>query len=176
MKKGFNIALAPTTQAANIIALSRQFSSIADTYQLGEKSLPHITLCQFMASDEEGRRVWQYARQAFEKNVRLTFKKFSATVGTKAFWISLLPTYDDELHILHRLIVSHVKNPHNKSRGEYEPHLTLVNTQDKQFEKFMHKIEKRFEPFADDFELVLGRADEVWQMVEIILNSTDDNM
>ena len=53
MKKKYNIALVPKSCGEEVVKISQQLSGIADKYQLGDKSLPHVTLCQFEAEEKE---------------------------------------------------------------------------------------------------------------------------
>ncbi len=48
MKK-YNIALLPVDKDAAFVEVSQKFSMMDPIYNLGEKSLPHVTLCQFLS-------------------------------------------------------------------------------------------------------------------------------
>lgn len=170
MLKKYNIALIPTTVKENFIKNSQYFYKISDQYQLGEKSLPHVTLYQFHAKEQDIEQVWMKICGALlEHSIRLEFKEFSyITFNNTIFWISLLPDQRDALNKMHQLVAKTVNVPINKS---YDPHLTLVNTKNKKYKEIANELEKSYLPTSDDFVLALGECDDIGQFTKIIYKS-----
>src|SRR5690348_11859048 len=112
MKSRYNITLVPMTNAEQVITLSNKFKDIAYQYLLGDNSLPHVTLCQFIASENEILEIWnKVCDLLIQKTIDLVFKKFSCiTINNYIFWVSLLPNNCDKLIKMNRIIADIVKN------------------------------------------------------------------
>src|SRR3990167_8909696 len=108
MKNKYNLALIPVSKSDETIELAKKFSTIADEYLLGDRSLPHVTLYQFQAEEKEINHIWEQVCDIWEeRSFALTFSKFSCvTFDNNIFWISLLPDNCDALHKMH----SHIAN------------------------------------------------------------------
>lgn len=167
MSKKYNLALIPIFKNDEVVTLSKKFSDIADKYLLGEKSLPHVTLYQFQAEENEINPIWEQVCGVWEKKpIDLAFNQFSCiTFGSDIFWISLLPDNCEILNTMHGLIADILKLPIKKS---FYPHMTLINTKDKEYEKKVAKLSGSYKPIADSFILSLGTADDIGQLTEVI--------
>lgn len=167
MKSRYNIALLPQTQSDAIINLSHLFANIADSYLLGEKSLPHVTLCQFEADEAELDLIWKSVCASLpNKSVRLTFNEFSCVTKQNFNWISLLPNEIDVLNKIHSKITSIIKTPVRNSIKEYDPHMTLINSQDPNYQRAIENIS--YSPLMDTFVIALGKSDGVGQFTEVL--------
>ena len=99
MKK-YNIALLPVDKGAAFVDISQKLSMMDPVYNLGEKSLPHVTLCQFYREETEIEATWEEVCAALSDHVLdIEFKNFSLiTFDNTMFWISLMPGDVPELH------------------------------------------------------------------------------
>jgi 2'-5' RNA ligase len=167
MKNRYNLALMPMTISEDVVRLSHAFSDIADKYVLGEKSLPHVTLCQFEAEEDEIDSIWKKVCEKWrEEPIDLVFEKFSClTFDNQVYWVSLLPNNTDALHDMHRRIAGIINQPIKKS---FDPHMTLINTKNKEYDAKVDKYSRSYKPLRDMFLLKLGRCDDVGQFTEVI--------
>lgn len=167
MTKKYNLALIPISKSDEAIMLARRFSSIADRYLLGDRSLPHVTLYQFQAEEREINPIWEKVCGLWEeKPIDLTFNKFSCiTFDENIFWVSLLPDNCDVLHKMHALIASILQLPIKKT---FDPHMTLISTKNKEYEKAAALVFDSYKPIADNFILSLGVSDDIGQLTNII--------
>ena len=166
MKK-YNIALLPVDNGAAFADVSQKFSMMDPIYNLGEKSLPHVTLCQFYREESEIEATWEDVRAALSDHaLDLEFKSFSLiTFDNTMFWISLMPGVAPELHKLQAEVATILKEP---SKRPYDPHLTLMSTLDSAYESKAAPLIEDYRPIADKFILALGECDELCQFVRII--------
>ncbi len=162
----FNIALTPKSKNNTIIQCAKNFSAIADQYLLGEKSLPHVTLYQF-TYENDIERIWKKICQSFGHYcINLKFEKFSCvTFDNKIFWASLLPDNCDSLIKMHSLVANGINKP---AKGSYDPHMTLINTKNRNYEDLINKFSKTYTPIQDTFFLSLGKSDDVGQFTELL--------
>lgn len=167
MKKKYNLALTPVSRSNDVIALAKRFSNIADEYLLGNESIPHVTLYQFQAEETEINHIWEQVCRIWEKKpLKFVFKKFSCiTFDNNIFWVSLVPSNCDVLHKMHGCIANILQLPIKKM---FDPHMTLVNTKDKEYEKTAAFISASYKPIMDTFILSLGLSDDSGQLVNII--------
>ena len=167
MNQRYNVALLPTTKSADFIRLAQRLYPLAADYKIGADSLPHITLCQFYASANEMELLWQQATTTLPNPyIEVTLQAISYTSGNDRDWIALLPKHIDDLTHLHRLIAVLVPNPLGKCFKNYDPHLTLINTQDENCKASVAKFSTP--AITDKFILSLGLSDEVGQYKEVI--------
>ncbi len=166
MKK-YNIALLPVGRSEEFIAVSQRFSTMDLVYNLSEKSLPHVTLCQFYREEREIEVTWEeICANLSVDTLDLMFNRFSLiTFDNKMFWISLMPADVRELHQLQAEVVSILKVLSNKP---YDPHLTLMSTLDSSYESKAAVLIERYEPIGDKFVLALGECDELGQFIRVI--------
>ncbi len=167
MKNKYNLALTPISKKEEFIKLSQQFSNIADKYSLGNNSLPHVTLYQFEADEKEIENIWKQTCEIWEeKPINLEFSKFSCiTFDNATYWVSLLPNNYDTLHKMHSIIANIIKLPIKKN---FDPHVTLISTKNKDYEKKADEISQSYTPITDTFVLTIGKSDTVDQLTEII--------
>jgi 2'-5' RNA ligase len=169
VKSRYNIALIPSTKSDQVIHFAKNFSVMADTYLLGEKSLPHVTLCQFMAAEDELLSIWKVVCQSVEQqSIQLVFEKFSCMTGYNSFWVSLLPNHSDLLTNMHNVITNLVKDPIKKISDHYDPHMTLMNSKEVKYENAVKTFSNSYIPIQDTFILALGKSDDFGQLVEVI--------
>ena len=157
----------PMNISDEVVRLSHTFSEYADRYILGEKSLPHVTLCQFEANEDEINRIWEKICEKWrEEPIDLRFEKFSClTFDNQVYWISLLPNNTDALHGMHGKIADIINQPVKKS---FDPHMTLINTKNKEYETKVDEYSRTYKPIRDMFLLKLGKCDDVGQFTEVI--------
>ncbi len=167
----YNLALIPASCGNEVIRYANQFAWLADKYLLGVNSLPHVTLYQFEADKIED--VWKKAKSVWKENsILLNFYKFSCvSFDNYIFWTSLLPDHGDELLRMHRLIAEVLGKP---VKENFEPHMTLFNTKNKDYEKEVNELKKSYQPIFDKFVLSLGKCDAIGQLTEIIFISTPE--
>lgn len=163
----YNLALTPLSKNNEIINCASLFSHLADTYLLGQNSLPHVTLYQFEAEEEIIGRIWQHILDVWcDKPIQLEFKKFgNVTFDNSLFWISLIPNQGGELHKMHKLIAELLDKP---IKNNFDPHMTLLNTKNKNYEKNIDMLKKSYIPISDKFVLSLGSRDDAGQLTQII--------
>jgi 2'-5' RNA ligase len=167
MKNRYNLALLPITKNNEVVGLSHVFSEYADRCILGEKSLPHVTLCQFEAKEYEIDNIWKKVCEKWrEEPIDLMFEKFSClTFDNKVYWVSLLPNNTEALQDMHKKIVDIINQPIKKS---FDPHMTLINTKNKEYDAKVDEFSHSYKPIRDMFILKLGRCDDVGQFTEVI--------
>ncbi|MDP3560056.1 MAG: 2'-5' RNA ligase family protein [Legionellaceae bacterium] len=166
MKK-YNIALLPVNKRDAFIAFSQKFSIMDPLYNLSEKSLPHVTLCQFYREESEVEATWEEVCAALNSHaLDLEFKSFSfITFDNTIFWISLMPRDVPKLYKLQAEVASVLKVSGKKP---FDPHLTLMSTLDAAYESKAASLIEEYRPIADKFILALGECDELGQFVNII--------
>lgn len=166
MLKKYNVALIPTSKRQDIIKLAQIFSDISGLYQLAEASLPHVTLCQFRAEENEIDSIWQkVCKMLPESSIDLEFKDFSCIALKNNFWVSLMPNQRTVLLEMHKIVTSAIKQPINEL---YDPHMTLINTIDGEYKKKVRQIKKSYTPIYDTFILSVGESDEVGQFIKLL--------
>ncbi|PJD93003.1 MAG: hypothetical protein CK426_05625 [Legionella sp.] len=166
MKK-YNIAIIPVNQSKAFTAFSQKFTWLDPVYHLGEKSLPHITICQFYRDENEIENTWKdICIKISDYSLDLKFTGFSfITFDNNIFWISLMPDDVSELHKLQSeiAVVLDVSN-----KRPYDPHLTLIGTLDSTYESKSALLTKEYSPISDKFVLALGECDELGQFIRVI--------
>src|SRR5439155_12908394 len=101
-----------------------------------------------------------------EKPIELEFKKFSCiTFDNSTYWASLMPDKCEKLHEMHGLIARVIEQPTKKS---FDPHMTLMSTKNKEYEKVVNKFSSSYVPVSDNFVLSLGKSDDVGQLTEVL--------
>lgn len=175
MKKRYNIALVPVDHSQQLIDLSKNFISLANNYLLGEKSLPHLTLCQFFANEVELVSIWEQVSNILDPHViDLVFTQFSFVSADNYYWVSLRPDSCNELVKMHYTVASVIKNPINRSYEQYDPHITLFNTKDENYEEKVKQIIHAPPTFTDAFVPLLGESDDVGQLLEAKFSNHSD--
>jgi len=169
-KYRYNIALLPVRGAEKVVRLSGEFANIAEGYRLGSHSLPHVTLCQFVAYPVVLEDLWrQVCTQTGCVQVELTFRKLSFTTSDQqVYWIALVPDEREMLQELHEQVTGIIGQPLNRAYANYDPHMTLVNTKNSAGKNLLLPVEKAMQPLRERFVLSLGKADALWQYREVL--------
>ncbi|HEU5281422.1 MAG TPA: 2'-5' RNA ligase family protein [Gammaproteobacteria bacterium] len=165
--KLFNIALIPESKSMDVINCAKHFSGIAGQYLLGDLSLPHVTVYQFKARESEIDSVLNKVKSAnIEHAINLSFETFSCiTFDNKTHWASLMPDNVDELNHMHKTIASAINRP---VKSNYDPHMTLMSTQQSDYELLVDSVKQNYRPISDKFVLSVGESDEVGQYLKVI--------
>lgn len=162
------VAFVPVTQGKTIIQYAHQFSDLADHYQLNANSLPHVTLAHFMADKKDLSQIWQKLCLALTpQHITLCLKKFSCITRGGYNWVALLPGEDATLKKMHT-IVARIIAPVQKPLTAYEPHLTLINTTDKDYIEKIQPLLNSYTQIKDEFILALGACDAIGQLTDIL--------
>jgi hypothetical protein len=169
MKAKCNLALVPTTQGEAIVKFAKYFSHIADQYILGEYSLPHVTLYQFICEQDQLDGVWERVTATLQKkSLSLAFDELSCvTFDHEIYWISLLPHFCDALITMHHLVADLIHEPVKKN---YDPHMTLINTKNTSYQTEVDKMVRFFVPIRDQFILALGKSDDIGQLTDVLFS------
>jgi len=172
MKNRYNIALIPTTTAGSVIECSRKFAAISGDYLLGDESLPHVTIYQFTAEEDEISLILEKLETSeISKSIDLEFADFSCiSFDNITYWASLMPDKVSELNQMHRLVAELLGKPIKRT---FDPHMTLMSTKDRNYEQLVDDVKKRYRNIRDTFVLSLGCADEVGQYLKIIYAFND---
>ncbi|MEO8402383.1 MAG: 2'-5' RNA ligase family protein [Gammaproteobacteria bacterium] len=166
MKKKYNIALVPKSCGEEVVKISQQLSGIADKYQLGDKSLPHVTLCQFEAEEKEIDTMWENVCNTLqEHSLELEFKDFSCITFNNVFWVSIMPDKRSLLDKMHQTVANTVKANVNKY---YDPHMTIISTKDNKYQEKAAKITKLYSTISDTFILSVGECDPIGQLTKLL--------
>lgn len=167
MKNRYNIALIPSSSGNTVIECSRKFSAISDGYLLGDESLPHVTLYQFSAEESGILLILEkLAASDIAKSIDLEFAAFSCiSFDEITYWASLMPDKVSELNQMHRVVAEQIGHPFKVG---FDPHMTLMSTKDKDYERLVDDVKKGYSPIRDSFILSLGRADEIWQYSKVL--------
>lgn len=163
--KRFNIAYVPKYNSKEFINISESLNPKSYNYNLGENSLPHITICQFISDENEIGQIWnEVCSKIVEYNITLIFNSFSnISFDEKLFWFSIIPEPNQQLIDTFNGVSKIVKPIRNDA---FDPHLTLFNY-------FPEKLTINF-PIEEkisiegEFELILGESDNVGQLKNII--------
>jgi 2'-5' RNA ligase len=167
MKKRFNIAFLPKSKSTEFINIAKDFYDFAGSYKINSHSLPHITLCQFMAEEDEAKELWlKVCDSPITNSISLTLRDISRVAVDSSNWISILPDNLEALKKIHFVIANLIEGRIGRCFEEYDPHMTLFNFAD---ENYKDKLEfLKCEGIQDEFHLVLGRSDEVGQFVKVV--------
>lgn len=167
MKKKYNVALVPGNSSESVVNLSSQFFSASAGYLLGEQSLPHVTLYQFLSDPNDITEIIQNLRSSkISRSIDLVFYHFSyITFDDTIYWASLLPDRINELNAMHRQVADIISHP---IKENYDPHMTLLSTRDKNYVSLFESTEKTYTPIMDTFTLSIGKSDNIGQLIEVV--------
>jgi 2'-5' RNA ligase len=172
MKHKYNLVYIPTSKNQEITTLARQFSTYADQYLLGNQALPHVTLCQFEAQEQDLEKIWLRAEKLIPvKSISLTFDSVSVINKNNFFWVSLIPDHATELHELHNTARSVLEIKH---QVWFDPHLTLFNSTSDIFSAAVENFKASFTHLSDNCILALGKSGFAGQFKEIIYRAQLD--
>lgn len=167
MKHRYNVALIPRYKSNDLIALARNFYPLAGKYKIGGNSQPHITLCQFMASETECESFWkQICESSIEHTITLSLIEIDYCTTDSTNWIFLRPNKLESLMKMHCIVADIIDTRIGRCFEKFDAHMTLVNTDE---ENFPGKVKSQhFEPIQDEFILTLGLTDDMGQYKKII--------
>jgi 2'-5' RNA ligase len=162
MKNRYNIALIPSTKSNEFIDLAKNFYPIAGKYKLGTDSHPHITLCQFMATEEEAKSYWKKVfDSSIEHTIRLSLIGIESFTTDSTNWIFLRPNRLMHLMKMHCIVADIIDTRIGRCFEEYDAHMTLVNTDKENYEASL--ISQSFKPIEDEFQISLAETDDMGQ-------------
>lgn len=167
MKYKYNLALVPLSISDEVINLAKKLSYLADKYLLGHDSLPHITLYQFHADENDINSIWEKVCNGWSyESLDLTFAEFSCvTFDDQIHWVSLMPDKRDILHEMHEYVARAITMP---VKNVFDPHMTLFNTKNKEYQKDVIRLYGSRPLLKDRFILSLGISDDIGQFKKII--------
>jgi hypothetical protein len=166
----YNIAFVPVDDGASFIQLANNASHDYAPYQycLGMHSIPHVSLCHFAAHQDHMKTIWSCVMDSMLPTVYLSFSKRRGNISRDGlvYWVSLIPEQIKFLTEIHLRIAAIVKQPLNRAFSEYDPHLTLLNSQ---IQPGMLEHEDPIEPsMMALFKLSLGLLDKAGQITMIL--------
>ncbi len=168
MKNKYNLVYVPLNKNAEIIAIAQQFAGYADQYLLGKQALPHVTLCQFEAMEQDLESIWSRAGTMIHaKFISLRFDTISILDKHNYHWVSLMPDQRDELFNLH---YEALKVLEISDKVWFDPHMTLFNSVNDKFADAVNNFTKSFSGLEDKFALALGKSGFAGQFKEIIFS------
>lgn len=169
MKQKYNLALLPASQAVaqGFIDFAALHTALADGYLLGNNSLPHVTIHQFLAHDVVVPDLIDLIEASnLTKTLELQLSEFSClSFDGHSYWTSLLPNQRDTLTTLHQ---EYAQLLHLPIKPNYDPHLTLFRTLDPNYQDRVNQTKKLYTPLNDTFKLTLGKSDPLGQFIEIV--------
>lgn len=173
----YNIALVPhNTQQFIDYAHHTPYAANKNTYLIGKRSLPHITLCHFTNHPDNIEKIWQVVQaQQLDQttwNLQLGFIRstcYPERHPKDGMWVSLIPNHIPELTALHLKIATIIEHPTNLAWDQYDPHLTLLNNKvDFSLCQSIALPTPIHPPFEDYFSIALGHSDVAGQLTELL--------
>jgi 2'-5' RNA ligase len=162
MKSRYNIALIPITKSEKFVDLAKNFYPIAGKYKLGTDSHPHITLCQFMATEGEAKSFWEkVCDSSIEHTIKLSLIGIESCTTDSTNWIFLRPDRLTHLMKMHCIVADIIDTRIGRCFEEYDAHMTLVNTDKENYEDAV--ISQQFQPIEDEFQISLAATDDLGQ-------------
>jgi 2'-5' RNA ligase len=177
----FNLALLPGgATAKSMFETASHFRSIADGYLLHpEQALPHLTLTQFYAAQQNLPKIWARISAALPASFSvfmqgLVFRDIGEFGkkhrGHAGVWVDVKPS--DDLLKIQKTAVSALRrmkiNPLTASSG-YEPHFTLCRC--RSFDSLPKLRWPIFLPKQEKTVLSIGRSDDMGQFQEVIFKT-----
>jgi 2'-5' RNA ligase len=166
MKQKYNLALRPVNKASEVIAYAKQLTPVAWEYQLGDFSLPHVTLYHFYLEPEILDTLWKKVLKIWQaKAITLKFAEIATTTydDKTLHWASLMPDQRPELFKLHEVIANIIEHP---LKPTFDPHMTLVNSKSTDLLAQVNNLLGNYSPLQDEFVLTLGSSDQIGQYLE----------
>lgn len=181
MTKRYNIVLLPSFKHSNeFINYAASFSSIANQYILGKKSLPHITVCQFEIEKNDIKKVHEINQQLMQITIqKRIFPEFTSLnfVSLEGEFSGMLAVdlgikRNEPIMLLHQKVTALLESLGftvlNAKGDLYRPHLTLTFLS---YKNNLHSFifpKKLMGPSKEPFSLCLGTADLNWQLTGLI--------
>jgi hypothetical protein len=172
MKK-YNVALIPRSNTYRFIALVAEKKNYSVDYYIEERSIPHITICQFSSDKNCIKRTWTNICENLDKvSVKIAFWRYSnITFDNKIYWLSLIPEPSIELHKMFNLVSKYITPIRLDA---YDPHLTLLNYKKNTLSFNKEELVQEV-LIKDHFDLILGECDNIGQLKKIIFHSANHN-
>lgn len=177
MVKYYNIALIPVHDRDKFIRYAKKLSCFApaDTYHISEEaSIPHISLCHFIAEPEQIDAIWQQVQNLDWPKLHMTFdrhrsKSYPANPDrTDMCWVSLVPDHLEQLKERHLKIAEMIKRPLNAAFEQYDPHMTLFNSRALIACAEFNSQPQATASLSDNFTIALGFIDAIGQITQLI--------
>src|SRR5258708_30866165 len=120
MKK-FNIAFIPKNNTKQFISLIEKEKKYSNSYCIGIKSIPHVTICQFYFDPENVDSVWdKICNNLEDTSIYLSFRRYSnISFDNKLYWLSLLPEEYKDLNEIFRKVTRYLTSIR---KDAYNPH------------------------------------------------------
>jgi 2'-5' RNA ligase len=167
VKNRYNIALIPISKADEFINFTQNLATIADRYKVSPTSLPHVTLCQFMAEDSEVEALWErVCESSVQQSIVLTLNDFSCITIDNSSWVSLLPDNLEILMKMHCTVANLIEGRIGRCFDKFDAHMTLISTNQEDYKDKVLSLP--YVPIQDDFILSLGKSDDIGQFKELI--------
>lgn len=140
MKPRFNLALVPESMDFSRQLTTTARAAFGDTsrgYLLGPRAIPHMTVCQFRADDDDhARRIARTSSLAVDGNIAVAvdsvYFRPRPDLGTDFFNAGLLVTKTPEIemgqHAVHQHIEQQGGEPLTAVDEGYWPHFTMAYT------------------------------------------------
>jgi hypothetical protein len=172
----YNIAFIPSKNPQQFIQCAEILSQDApsDTYQLGVRSIPHVSLCHFEMEPSKIEEIWNRVSSLKYPELHLTFGSKRSKLYTAhpkwggVCWVSLIPDHIEYLTEIHLKIAAIIKTPLNAAYSDYDPHLTLFNSHAQTACAYFNNVPQMNPPLEDEFHIALGLIDDFGQVTEII--------
>lgn len=176
MIKKYNIAFVPTENSSQFIDYAIELSKrlFFATYLLGEKSLPHVSVCHFETEENNVESIWQEIIALNLAPMKLIFdnQRSKSYPGHLKWggvsWVSLVSNHLDVLKSIHLKVAAIIKEPLNASFAQYDPHLTLFNCYNEAECLVFNQNPRLEKSMVDNFVIALGPLDDNGQLLEII--------
>ncbi len=166
----FNLALVPESDQLRelFIELARtNFEQRADSYLLGDNALPHVTLCQFNASQTDLDRIWAASLDLSASPVNLAFRHFYVQYGKGELagmvWAGFAVKHDPALFDLQKTIYTRLATLGFEGRNvpaNYFPHLTFARCDGSSPVVISAPPEENFWGAPCRFRITIGSSDE----------------
>lgn len=131
----YNIALRPDdalTDSALVALAQDHYADVSESYILGAAALPHVTLCQFDAPDDEAARTF-FRKSQIPSVWEITLTHFNRRAGAGLhegyFWAEFLVARTNALLTVQTRLVSDLMQSGYTSHTApetYVPHVTLA--------------------------------------------------
>lgn len=160
-----NFALLPTDpelSARFTDIAQRYFTDIYDEYILGDQALPHITLAQFTAQNDE-EAIAAYSNFSNKKDLEAEIETYALTLSqNRNLWAEFSVRKEKKLLSLQKTVFNYLKDiglSPEQPPETYHPHVTLARvTEEPSFIPTMDEIPA---PHFYNFKLTVGRSSQI---------------
>ncbi len=169
------VLIPPADLSARIVAYAgRHFFDIAQGYCLSEKSLPHVTLCQFKTHGMPPRFS---GFPGFTSPFDITLSGYGAHYGRGPhqdyIWVELLVHKTGPLMALQKAVANYLAGhnikPLTQGGDYYRPHVTLARMKIDAYQSMPNIMPgKEFFGVAQSWQFACGKSDRQGQFLEAI--------